>query len=62
MTEPMIIVVVTPKGLERALVVYEEDDVEELEQGNLLLARISAQLTLLDNALRAAPAVDGGTF
>jgi hypothetical protein len=45
-------VVLTPKGLEKAFVLYEEDDVEALEAGNLLLARVSTQLTLLDNALR----------
>jgi hypothetical protein len=51
-TEPTVIVVLTPKGLEKAFVLYEEDDVDALEAGNLLLARISAQLALLDNALR----------
>jgi hypothetical protein len=51
-TEPTVIVVLTPRGLEKAFVLYEEDDVEALETGNLLLARIAPQLTLLDNALR----------
>ena len=48
-----VVAILTPKGLEKAFVLYEEDDVEALEAGNLLLARISTQLTLLDNALRA---------
>jgi len=50
--EPTVIVVLTAKGLEKAFVLFEEDDVESLEAGNLLLARISSQLTLIDNALR----------
>jgi hypothetical protein len=51
-TEPTVIMVLTPRGIETAFVFYEEDDVEALEAGNLLLARISTQLALLDNALR----------
>lgn len=51
-TEPTVIVVLTPRGLEKAFVFYEEEDAEALEAGNLLLARVSTQLALLDNALR----------
>ncbi len=50
--EPVVIVVLSPRGLEKSFVFYEEENVEALEAGNLLLARISTQLTLLDNALR----------
>ena len=52
--EPVVVVVLTPKGLEKSFVLYEEENVEALEAGNLLLARISSQLALLDNALRIA--------
>jgi hypothetical protein len=51
-TEPTVIVVLTPGGLEKAFVLYQEDDVEALEAGNRLLARVAAQLILLDNAVR----------
>ena len=64
--EPTVIVVLSPKGLEKAFVLYQEDDVDALEAGNLLLARISPQLALIDNALRQGgdtpEAVNGGTF
>ena len=50
--EPVVVVVLSPRGLERSLVFYEEDNEEALEAGNLLLTRISAQLMLLDSALR----------
>lgn len=50
--EPIVIVVLSTRGLEKSMVLYEEENVEALEAGNLLLARISTQLTLLDNALR----------
>lgn len=51
-TEPTVIVVLTPKGLEKAFVLYEEDNVDAIEAGNLILARISFELALIDNALR----------
>lgn len=53
-TEPTVIVVLTPRGLEKAFVLYQEDDADALEAGNLLLAQISPQLALLDNALRTS--------
>jgi hypothetical protein len=59
--EPTVIVVLSPKGLEKAFVLYQEDDVDALEAGNLLLARISPQLALVDNALRQPDLVDHGT-
>jgi hypothetical protein len=52
--DPVVVVVLTSKGLEKSFVFYEEENVEALEAGNLLLARISPQLALLDNALRIA--------
>ena len=53
--EPVVVVLLSPRGLDRAFVLYE--DAEALEAGNLLLAKISAQLTLIDDALRGAAAV-----
>jgi hypothetical protein len=50
--EPVVIVVLSQRGLEKSFVFYEDENVEALEAGNLLLARISPQLTLIDNALR----------
>ena len=50
--EPVVIVVLSPRGLEKSFVFYEEENVEALEAGNLLLAQIAPQLALLDNALR----------
>lgn len=50
--EPTVVIVVTPKGLERAFVLFEEDNVDQLEAGNLILARISFELAMIDNALR----------
>ena len=50
--EPVVVVVLSPRGLEKSFVFYEEDNVEALEAGNLLLARISPQLMLLDSALK----------
>jgi hypothetical protein len=47
-----VVLELTPTGLQRAYVLYEEGDVDSLERGNLLLARLAPQLTLLDNALR----------
>lgn len=54
--EPVVIVVLSQKGLEKAFVFYEEENAEALEQGNQLLARVSLQLALLDNAARGLPA------
>ena len=48
-----VVLELTPAGLQRAYVLYEEGDVDSLEKGNLLLARLAPQLTLLDNALRS---------
>lgn len=56
--ETTVIVVLNPRGLEKAFVLYEEDDVDALEAGNLLLARISPQLALIDNALRQGGEAD----
>lgn len=50
--EPTVVIVVTSKGLERAFVVFEEDNVDALEAGNMLLTSISFELALIDNALR----------
>lgn len=50
--EPTVIVVLTPKGLEKAFVLYQEDDPDAFEAGTLLLAQIATHLTLIDNALR----------
>ena len=50
--EPVVVVVLSQKGLEKAFVFFDEDSVDALEAGNLLLARISPQLSLIDNALR----------
>ena len=56
--EPVVVIVLTQRGLEKSLLFYQEDSVEALEAGNLLLAKISAQLTLIDNAIRTeTPAV-----
>jgi hypothetical protein len=52
--EPVVIVVLTRRGLEKSLLFYQEDSVEALEAGNRLLTRVSAHLVLLDNTLRAA--------
>lgn len=51
-TEPTVVIVVTPRGLEKAFVLYEEDNVDALEAGNLILTRISFELAMIDNALR----------
>jgi hypothetical protein len=56
--EPVVIVVLTRRGLEKSLLFYQEDSVEALEAGNRLLARVSAHLVLLDNTLRAAEQED----
>ncbi len=56
--EPVVVVVLSLKGLEKSFVFYQEDSVEALEAGNLLLARVSCQLSLLDNAVRS-PASGG---
>jgi hypothetical protein len=58
--EPFVVVVLSFKGLEKSFVFYEEENAEALEAGNLLLARISYQLALLDNAVRyGSGAADG---
>lgn len=49
---PTVVIILTPKGLQRSLVFYESE--QSFEAGNQLLARISAQLMLLDNALRSS--------
>ena len=49
---PLVIIVLSQEGLEKSFVFYEEENAEALEQGNLLLARISCLLSLLDNAVR----------
>jgi hypothetical protein len=51
-----VVLELTPAGLQRAYILYEEGDVDSLERGNLLLARISPQLLLIDNALRVGRA------
>ena len=56
--EPVLVLVVSPQGLERTLILYDES-VEALEQGNLLLARLAPQLLLLDNAARGETPVVG---
>ena len=54
--EPIVVIVITWSGLQKSLLFYEEDSVEALEAGNLLLAKISPQLMLIDNALRRTAA------
>ena len=54
---PTVVVVLSEDGVERSLIIAPEDDVELQERGHLLLARIAAQLTLIDNALRGQDAV-----
>jgi len=49
---PLVIIVLSQEGLEKSFVFYEEENAEALEQENLLLARISCLLSLLDNAVR----------
>ena len=53
--EPVVIVVLSQKGLEKAFVFYEQENAEALEAGNQLLARVSLQLALVDNAIRRSP-------
>jgi hypothetical protein len=50
--EPVVVVVLSRKGLEKSFVFYPEEDTDALEAGNMLLARISGLLSLLDNAVR----------
>ena len=50
--QPVVVVVLSTQGLEKSLVFYAEDDVDSLEAGTLLLAKISPHLLRLDNALR----------
>lgn len=50
--EPVVAILVTPRGLGKSLLFYEEDNPEALEEANQLLARISPQLVLLDNAIQ----------
>lgn len=52
--EPVVVVVLTKNGLQKSLVFYESDNPEALQAGNELLARVSTNLVLLDNTLRAA--------
>lgn len=53
--EPVIVVILSRKGLEKAFVFYEEENAEALEAGNMLLARVATQLVLLDNAVKSNP-------
>ena len=55
---PTVVVVLTVDGIERTLILANEDDVDGQSDAYQLLARISAQLALLDNALRLG--VQGG--
>lgn len=50
--EPVVIVVLSHKGLEKAFVFYPEGDPDALEMGNELLARVSTHLILLDSAVK----------
>lgn len=59
--EPVLAILVTPRGLEKSLLFYEEDNPEALEAVNQLLARISHQLMLLDDAIRKSASFDGFT-
>ena len=51
--EPVVIVVLSERGLERAFVFYPEGDPDALEMGNQLLARVSTHLILLDSAVKS---------
>ncbi len=51
--EPVVVVILSSKGLEKSFVFYEEENEESFEAGNQLLVKISPQLMLLDNALRS---------
>jgi len=50
--EPTVIVVLTARKLERAVILYNEDDPEGLKVGADILARVATQLGILDAALR----------
>jgi hypothetical protein len=50
--EPMVLLVLSAKGMERAVILYREGDPEGLEQGAGILAKVAVQLALLDEALR----------
>jgi len=50
--EPVVVIILSQKGLEKAFVFYEQENAEALEIGNQLLAKVSCQLMLRDNAVR----------
>lgn len=50
--EPVVIVVLSQRGLEKAFVFHEEENAEALEAATQLLARVSLQLALLDSAVK----------
>jgi hypothetical protein len=51
--EPVVIVVLSNRGVEKSLIFHDEGDPVALGEGNLLLAKIAPHLMLIDSALRS---------